>query len=207
MSATATVWLQDFVGTLKVIALLSAHCCWASLTMPVPCNTLGSVQASARLSAWKSQNSSALTARMRSPVPRGRMGRTMETRPAKPSNADRALKAAGVKARTYRGSHCDRSSWWKLLTTTCKEAASVIRPSFADGEPTKSPETAHTRSSKWFHRRNWKRFSHTAVKPAPAGYLLSFLFFSFFLTPLPPFTRWIVIGVGSFLRRPQCFGH
>src|SRR5713101_9970046 len=33
------------------------------------------------------------------------------------------------------------------------------------------------------------------------------LFVTFFLTPLPPLTRGVVIGIGSFLRRPLCFGY
>ena len=51
MSAIATVWLRDFVGTKKAIARWSARCCWASLTMPALCNTLESVRASAPKSA------------------------------------------------------------------------------------------------------------------------------------------------------------
>src|SRR6185369_11581685 len=205
MSGTAIAWLQDFVGTRKVIALSSGPCCWAFSMRPVRCNMSGFVRASAPRSARNSQNSSGRTVNMRLPVTLGRRGRTMETRPTNPSDVGRALKAAGVRARTYRGSQCDPNLWWKSLTTTCKEAASVILRSFADGEPTRSPATAHMRSSKWFHRRNSKRFSRTAVKPAPATYLLFLLSPRLFLTPLPPYTRWIVIGVGSFLQRPQCF--
>ena len=110
------------------------------------------------------------------------IGRTMETRPMKPSIACRAVRAAGVKARTYRGNHCDPNWWWKSLTTTCKEAASVIRRSSADGERTKSPATAPTPSSKSFRRKSWQRFSPPVAKLAPAAYLSSFA--AFFLLPI-----------------------
>src|ERR1700723_703998 len=70
---------------------------------------------------------------------RGRLGRTMETRPIKLSIACRVARAGGVKARTYRGNPCDPNWWWKSPTTICKEAASVIQHSFADGERTRSP--------------------------------------------------------------------
>ena len=47
------------------------------------------------------------------------------------------------------------------------------------------------------------------TRPLSLRRLVSTLFFflCLFLTPFPPFTGGIVIGVGSFLRRPQCFGH
>src|ERR1700734_1769884 len=139
MSATVIVWLEDFVGTRRVIARSSAHYCLDFLTIPGLCNTLGSVPASALRSAENWQNSSGLIAKTRSLGTRGRLGRTMETRPMKPSIACRVARAGGVKARTYRGNHCDPNWWWKSPTTICKEAASVIQHSFADGERTRSP--------------------------------------------------------------------
>ena len=159
MSATATVWLQDFAGTRKVIAPWSAHCCWGSLMTPALC----SMSAFARVSALRSgrnwRNFSARIVPMRSPLTRGKhWAEACNRPPMKASSACRVAKAAGAKARTCRGNHCVPNWWWRSLTTTCKEAASVIRRSSADGEPTKSPATAPTPSSKWFRRRNWKRF-------------------------------------------------
>ena len=86
----------------------------------------------------------------------------------KVSSACPVARAAGVKARTYPGSHCDPSLWWKSLTTTCKAAAFVTPHNSADGGAIKNQPTAPMHSSKWFRLRNWKRFFHTVVKRAAA---------------------------------------
>ena len=206
MSGTATAWWQDFVGTKKVIALWSGPCCWAFSMRPALCSMSGFVRASA---LSKREELAEFLGPYREDALSAHPWKTWAeagNATDEASSVCPAAKAAGVKARTCRGSHCGPNSWWKLLTTTCREPL----PSYgavsqmADRQEAERLHLCAARSGST--AGTGRDLSRTAVKPAPATYLL-FLLSSLFLAPLPPFTRWIVIGVGSFLRRPQCFGH
>src|SRR5438552_17432735 len=68
-------------------------------------------------------------------------------------------KAAGVRAKIYRGNRYDLNWWSKSPTITCKETGSATQRNSADGVPTRSQPTAHTRSWKLLRHRKSPRFS------------------------------------------------
>src|SRR5437016_328649 len=68
-------------------------------------------------------------------------------------------KAAGARAKIYRGNRYDLNWSSKSPTITCRETASATRRSSADGVPTRSQPTAHTRSWKLFRHRRSPQFS------------------------------------------------
>src|SRR5439155_21540630 len=109
-------------------------------------------------------------------------------------------KAAGARAKIYRGNRYDLNWSSKSPTITCKESGSATRRSSADGVSTRSQPTAHTRSWKLFRHRKSLRFFQLGDN----GH--SYCFFRrFFFPSLAPFACGIVVRVGSFLLRPDCF--
>src|SRR5438552_5507268 len=67
-------------------------------------------------------------------------------------------KAAGARAKIYRGNRYDLNWSSKSPTITCKESGSATRRITADGVSTISQPTAHTRSWKLFRHRRSLRF-------------------------------------------------
>ena len=57
-----------------------------------------------------------------------------------PGNACPAVRAAGARVKIFPGNLCGPNWSWKLLTITCKAAASVILRNFGDGGRIRSPK-------------------------------------------------------------------
>src|SRR5438477_6905842 len=125
------------------------------------------------------------------PPTRGNIGRNKLARAENPSEC-RVVRAAGAKVRIYRGNHCVLSWLWKLLTTTCRETASAIPLSFADGDLTRSLPTVPMRSWRLFPHKNWRRFFPTGANSGTT--LLLFPLLRLLLAPFAPFPGGVVIG-------------
>ena len=103
-----------------------------------PCSTSACARVLRRRSGGNSWNSSRRIVRTRSTIIRGKRGRSTEPATVRPVNACPEARAAGVKARTFRGSRCVPSSSSRSRTITCRATAFVTRRSFGDGGPTRS---------------------------------------------------------------------
>jgi len=69
----------------------------------------------------------------------------------------RAGRAGGARGRTWSGSRCVRSWWWRWRTSTCRRGGSGTCRTFGDGGSTSRPRPARMRSWRWSSRRSCRR--------------------------------------------------
>ena len=159
-------------------------------------------QREARRNWW---NFSRPIARTRSPITPGRAGRSMD---AGGEGGQRMPggQSRGARARICRGSRCGPNWWWKSLTSTCRAAASVTWRSFDRWRTDKKPSDCTYAQLEVVPPQELDGdFRRRPLSVTPPAYSSFFRVSS--CAHSPPFARRIVIRVGSFLRRPQRFGH